>query len=142
MNLSDALDFVTPGPNGCHIWTRGLTGPGYGCLPYQSKSLLAHRVIYELTKGPIPQGMQIDHLCRNRRCVNPDHLEAVSSRENTLRAAPFSVMANKTHCNHGHEFTEANTYYATGANGRIHRQCRTCNRHHAANYRAKTRKAA
>jgi hypothetical protein len=83
----------------------------------------AHRVLYRLVNGPIPIGAEIDHLCRNRSCVNPDHLEAVSHRENLMRSpiAPAAINARKTHCKYGHEFTQTNTYVSSGR-----RRCRLC----------------
>lgn len=72
--------------NGCHVWTGGLIG-GYGQFsPVRGTTLYAHRIAYEYAKGAIPEGLQIDHLCRNTRCVNPEHLEAVTPRTNTRRA--------------------------------------------------------
>lgn len=112
----------------CWVWTGASAGNGYGKLgrtvngktayPY------AHRYAYELLVGPIPGGLVIDHLCKNRKCVNPDHLEAVTQRSNVMRsAAPTSLNARKTHCNRGHEYSEENTYH--GADGRA---CRACHR--------------
>ncbi len=110
----------------CWVWTGKLsTGArgGYGHLRIGNSNPPAHRVAYELLVGPIPAGLVIDHLCRNRACVNPAHLEPVTNRENLLRGvgAPAS-HARKTHCIHNHEFTPENT--RLGLNGR--RQCRTC----------------
>ena len=73
-------------PDGCWRWTDALTPAGYGRLLANGKTLLAHRISYELLNGPIPLGFEIDHLCRNRACVNPDHLEAVAHRDNMRRA--------------------------------------------------------
>lgn len=84
----------------------------------------AHRVAFELIRGCIPNGLVLDHLCRNRGCVNPDHLEPVTFRENIMRGVGYTAQqARKTHCRHGHEFTVENTYVWRG--GRI---CRTCRR--------------
>ena len=69
----------------CWVWYGELNRNGYGRVWVQGKRLMAHRVVYESTRGPIPDGMVLDHLCRNRRCCNPDHLEPVTVKENTLR---------------------------------------------------------
>ena len=104
------------GASGCWTWT-GLTQPnGYGVFYVAKRPLRAHRVSYELHVGPIPPGLQIDHLCRVRNCVNPDHLEPVTARENSRRAM-------RTRCVNGHEFTAENTYMHAGK-----RHCRTCRR--------------
>lgn len=109
---------------GCWEWGAGHVSAGYGTFTFGGITYRAHRVAYTLARGPIPDGMTIDHLCRNRGCVNPDHLEPVTSRENTLRGVgPSAENARKTHCVHGHEFTIENTYVY----GRF-RFCRTCNR--------------
>jgi hypothetical protein len=111
--------------NHCWIWTACKTQGGYGLFGAKRKLVLVHRFSYETMVGPIPSGMQLDHLCRNRLCVNPDHLEPVTCRENlargkTLMAANLSV----TECPKGHQFDELNTYVTKkGA-----RQCRACAR--------------
>jgi hypothetical protein len=82
--------------------------------------IYAHRLAYQLLVGPIPEGLVIDHLCRNPPCQNPAHMECVTHRENTLRgASPHAMNARKTHCKRGHEFTFQNTY--VDAKG-----CRSC----------------
>lgn len=94
---------------GCWLWTRYVEHKGYGVMFIKKKNILAHRVSYTLFKGEIPEGKQIDHLCRVRCCVNPDHLEAVTGRENTLRGTgPSAVCARKTHCVRGHELAGEN----------------------------------
>lgn len=117
-------------PNGCWLWTAYCDSLGYGRIvggEGQPRSAYAHRVSYELFIGKIPDDMEIDHLCRNRSCVNPVHLEAVPHHTNVLRGkAPTAANAQKTHCKRGHSFTPENT-------GVVHnrRYCKTCNREHA-----------
>jgi len=122
------MKYVSPEPmSGCWLWTGALNSSGYGKFKIDGKQLLSHRVAYELFRAPIPAGLQIDHLCRVTCCVNPSHMEAVSCRTNTLRGTSFSAEnAKKTHCIHGHEFTEANTYYPHRAT--LCRYCRACHR--------------
>lgn len=109
--------------DGCWIWT-GSIRKGYGQIwtsldASGHRSLLqAHRASYELARGPIPEGLDLDHLCRNRLCVNPDHLEPVTRRVNILRGtAPAAHNARKTHCDEGHSLVRLR-------NGR--RGCPTC----------------
>lgn len=106
--------------SGCWEW-QAYKVTGYGSFNYGRRPKLAHRLAYEWLVGPIPAGLQIDHLCRNRACVNPHHLEPVTQRENTLRGLRGRLI---THCPQGHEYTPENTYRLHG----IHRRCRTCHR--------------
>ncbi len=110
---------------GCWEWTAARDPWGYGkfALKPERGTVFAHRLAYESLVGHIPPGLTIDHLCRVRNCVNPAHMEPVTVRVNTLRGdSPHAINARKTHCIHGHEFTEQNTYF----DGR-RRQCRRCN---------------
>lgn len=93
----------------CWQWSGALTG-GYGRMYVRGVQVFAHRWSYERFVGPIPAGLQVDHLCRNRACTNPTHLEPVTSKENTLRGmSPSAVHARMTKCHQGHDYTEANT---------------------------------
>src|SRR4051794_5538943 len=104
----------------CWQWTGSTTQHGYGKFWNGHRPVLSHRFAYELLVGQIPPGMEVDHLCRNIGCVNPDHLEIVTHAENMRRSYPV----RKTHCPRGHVYDEANTY--VGASRK--RQCRTCHR--------------
>jgi hypothetical protein len=107
----------------CWIWTGPLGRGGYGRAKFDGVTMYAHRFAYELLVGPIPEGLSLDHLCRARDCVNPEHLEPVTHRENCLRSAgPTAINAAKTHCIRGHEFTPENTIVRAGGS----RNCREC----------------
>lgn len=107
----------------CWIWNGYINNRGYGSIFISGRTTLAHRAWYEENVGKIPAGLQLDHLCRNRRCVNPGHLEVVSSRENTLRGVgPSAINSRKTHCNSGHLLHGSNLI--TKRDGS--RSCRAC----------------
>ncbi|MEU2185216.1 HNH endonuclease signature motif containing protein [Streptomyces thermolilacinus] len=113
----------------CWEWTGRKVPHGYGLIRLSGRDWYSHRVSYEFHYGRIPDGLHIDHLCRNRACCNPTHLEAVSCKENILRSpiAQAALNAAKTHCDRGHEFTEANTIrHRSGKYEQ--RACRTCTR--------------
>jgi len=124
-----------PEPNsGCWLWTAALDRGGYGVIGRGGRTgggARAHRVLYALHRGPIPVGLDLDHLCRTRCCVNPWHLEPVTRRENILRGiSALAAQAKQTHCKHGHEFTEANTYLESPTK----RGCKECRRRIAREY--------
>ena len=121
---------------GCWVWRLYKDKLGYGyCHVAKDISKMAHRVSLTVARGPIPDGLEVDHLCRNTSCVNPDHLEAVTQRENIRRAplSPATLNAAKTHCVNGHEFTASNTRVDPNR-GRI---CRACQREATARYRSR-----
>lgn len=111
---------------GCWLWTGRDNGHGYGTLGVKVGDkwgvVYVHRLSYELHKGQIPEGLQIDHICNTRNCVNPEHLRVVTARENTLRSNSVSaIAARKTHCRHGHPFSGDNLRITSGK-----RRCYTC----------------
>lgn len=112
---------------GCWLWRRSTNGVGYGKLQQDGRLKYAHRLSYELLRGPIPEGFTIDHLCRIRCCVNPDHLEPVTMRENVLRGEGMSAKhAKKTHCPAGHPYSGTNLVIGVRGN----RLCRICQNYH------------
>jgi hypothetical protein len=121
----------------CWEWTGSVYGNGYGrlrCAP--NTGALAHRVAYARWVGPLVDGLTIDHLCRNRRCVNPAHLEQVTITENVRRSSRTQSQMARTHCPQGHEYSESNTLTYRGM-----RQCITCRQEHGLRYLAKNRDA-
>lgn len=127
-------------PTGCWLWTSVIDGEGYGDFWDGSKNLDAHRWSYEHHVGAVPPGLHLDHLCRVRHCVNPDHLEPVTAGENVLRGVgPSAVNAAKTHCKRGHPFAGRNLKIiaTTGE-----RRCRECARLRDAGYRERRKVVA
>ena len=115
-------------PSGCWEWAGYVDQLGYGrvCRVVDGfqRVYSAHRIAYEGAHGPISAGLVLDHLCRNRRCVNPDHLEPVTQATNIARGEWFvGENAAKTHCPEGHPYSEENTYVIPATGGRM---CRTC----------------
>jgi hypothetical protein len=109
----------------CWIWTGG-TGSGYGVVGYRYHRYRAHRISYLLAKGPIPAGLEPDHLCCVRPCVNPDHLEPVTHRVNLIRGGVGQHSARKTHCPRNHPLVDGNLKPSRLKRGK--RECLTCSR--------------
>jgi hypothetical protein len=104
--------------NGCWIWTGNKNMYGYGRFKLNKKDVYTHRYSYEIFRGKIPKGLELDHLCKNRDCLNPDHLEAVTHKENILRGK-WGENSRKTHCPQDHEYTD----YKNNRNQRV---CKIC----------------
>ncbi len=113
---------------GCWTWTGRLDRGGYGKIQHDGRTRQVHRLAAELMAAPFDPGLTIDHLCRNRACWNPAHLEAVSNRTNILRGVgPTAMNAAKTHCVNGHELTPDNIRRRPGDRAH-HRECLACHR--------------
>lgn len=129
------------GPNGCWEWTKTLNAGGYGVYAHHEVgNLFAHRLALHVAGRPVPADMTVDHICMNRKCVNPAHLDIVPLAVNILRGNnAAAINLRKTHCPQGHEYTTENTYLQkprtkTGHQGR---QCRECLRIRSRAYRSK-----
>jgi len=141
-DLSDYVDHdlfwrkVEPAENGCWVWTAGKYPNGYGHVHIRTgfkryRDAGAHRIAWALVHGSVPaDGLVIDHLCRNRACVNPAHMEAVPQRENVLRGDSPAVARERwrsqTHCKRGHSLTDSENVYIIPTTGS--RQCKACRR--------------
>lgn len=127
MSAADDVRFwakVSQG-SGCWLWLGAPSSSGYGRTKVDGREVLAHRRAYQLLVGPIPAGLQIDHLCRNRICVRPSHMEVVTNRTNVLRGVgPSAANTAKERCPAGHQYDAANTYI----DKRGKRYCRACGR--------------
>ena len=118
------------GPTDCWLWQGAKNSRGYGRFHVEGtrwQRVGAHRIAYEMAKGPIPNGLQTDHLCRTPACVNPTHLETVTSRTNTLRG--INPRSSRSHCGRGHEY-QADNFRLYLPKGATHpkRVCRVCHR--------------
>jgi hypothetical protein len=132
-NIEDRLlDKCSPEPNtGCWLWFGASQPSGYGQLWNGVRPEQAHRVSFRLYRGEIPSGCEIDHKCRKRSCVNPEHLAAITHQKNILAGdTAMAANAKKTHCHQGHELAGRNLRIVRGT-----RQCRLCEQ-----LRARTRR--
>ncbi len=117
------LEKVDDTKSNCWLWTATKNIDGYGMVTINSKLRSAHRVSYELFVSEIPNELMIDHLCRTRNCVNPEHMELVTNKENILRGKGIAAInSQKTHCHRGHKFTDDNTFISKIGS----RNCRMC----------------
>ena len=118
--LKRLVSRIKPSPDGCWLWTASTGNGGYGSISVDGVWSGAHRVAYEMFRAPIPEGLDLDHLCRVRRCCNPWHLEPVTRKENLRRG----LTGQKTACHNGHPYTSENTYIRKSGK----KQCRLCAR--------------
>lgn len=135
-------------PTGCWRWQKTINR-GYPYIYWGGRAVLAHRLVYELKLGPIPDGLHLDHTCHSsdpscpggpcvhRSCVNPAHLEPVTKLENTLRSVQNNVQSRKTHCPQGHPYAGENLWIVNGE-----RRCRECSLRRVREYRARKRATA
>ena len=136
--IQQIISKIDKGVPTCWLWLGNKTINGYGQITFKNKHYLTHRVSYEYFKGNIPNTLQIDHLCKNRSCVNPEHLEVVTQKENLKRGNTgkhnnhVNTQINKTHCPQGHEYS--------GKNNLGRRICKICNKNTKIKYNLKQRK--
>lgn len=130
----------------CWVWT-GVRNDrsGYGQVWFDGGTKFIHRVIYQLLVGPIPKGLCIDHLCRNRLCCNPGHMEVVTYSENVRRGDSPRVARERckaqTHCVNGHLYDDKNTRISTNKRGEVQRICRTCHKERSKVWSASKRRS-
>jgi len=123
--------YIVDEVNGCWNWTGTVSRNGYGLAHRGRTSMTAHRFVYQCHNGPIPAGLELDHLCRNKLCVNPGHLEPVTHAENMRRHAPFDQRVLSANCKYGHPLDGIRTRPGGG------RYCKTCIRLNKRRQRAK-----
>lgn len=130
LRIENSVTRVTE--TGCWIWEKALNHLGYARIGHNGKSRPAHRVSYEAFKGPIPEGLEIDHVCKVRCCLNPEHLEAVNRMENMRRSSIWNVRKERTHCPKGHALTDDNRYTAPSLGNKY--LCLECKRQRRRDY--------
>lgn len=139
--LAERVERYFQRTEGCWVWTGARTARGrYGAIRGDGRILYAHRAVWEVLVGPIPDGAVLDHDCRNGLCVNPAHLQVTTQERNVLynSASPAALNARRTYCIRGHELTEDNVYHPPS--NPEHRQCRACRAVYNERRRAKNRK--
>lgn len=129
--LKRFLKHVDKSADGCWHWIGSKNRKGYGHFLWHGVGPMAHRCAWTLLRGPIPEKLQVDHLCKVRSCVNPDHMELVTLQENVRRSDVGLHQRQKTHCPRGHEYAGRNLY----VNRKAQRICRTCNAMSQKHYR-------
>ena len=113
----------------CWLWDAAIGRNGYATFKFEGRMQSAHRTSYRHFVGPIPEGLQLDHLCSVRWCVNPRHMEPVTQKENIMRGHGFAAInAAKTHCPRGHPYDAKNTYLGRLRSNTLARHCRECHR--------------
>ena len=131
VNFKGPIPEERPELGQCWEWTAGAFADGYGGFSVLSKNVRVHRFAWEILRGPIPDNLEPDHLCRNRLCINPNHIEIVTHQVNNLRGRTLTALhAQATHCPQGHPYDLFNTYYAKNGG----RCCRACHREYMREY--------
>ncbi len=132
------LESIELNESSCWLFTPAKDRHGYGRIRYRNKECVAHRVSYEAFVGPIPIGFELDHLCRVRHCINPEHLEPVTGRDNVLRGDGLAAAnARKTHCPQGHPYSGDNLIIRKDGL----RRCRECCREYSRRHKARVKEA-
>lgn len=125
-------------PDGCWLWTAATDGDGrYGSVQHNGRVQRAHRVAYEMLVGPVPNDLELDHLCRVTLCVKPAHLEVVTHAENVRRGRAGKRWSERIACKRGHAYDDENTQWATTTRGQVYRACRACGRENTRRTRAR-----
>ena len=140
LGFEKRLELSRKGADDCWPWYGGRSSLGYGYTTVAGKRLPAHRAAYMALIGSIPEGLHLDHLCRNPACVNPAHLEPVTPRTNIVRGeSPQAANARKTHCKRGHEIVHPSQYYINRQPYCTSRRCKICCSENNAAYKAARR---